>query len=245
MMKGSKSEQEYQRKLKESLADEYIYDPETGTKLTLEEAESGHWIPHNNEFVTISESEIEKLPSKEERDAERTINYLKESKEYKKIKFTDYDLKLLEETKILSKYDDWSYSNSFQLEYGNGFILIPTVLYLDKEVEYFDNTYNESQIMFSVRLKNELGHYYLREKTSSEHFFDMIKNDDDLKLKNYESFTFKKSKNVIQIMKILEAFKETKGLEIEIKNNNLFFKSTKFINKDELLKLEIIAKNVC
>ncbi|TXE15357.1 hypothetical protein ES692_17015 [Psychroserpens burtonensis] len=34
-------QKEYDRKLKESLADEYIIDPETGTKLTLEQAESG------------------------------------------------------------------------------------------------------------------------------------------------------------------------------------------------------------
>ncbi len=40
---------EYERKLKESLKDEFIYDPETGAKITLAEAESGHWIAHDNE----------------------------------------------------------------------------------------------------------------------------------------------------------------------------------------------------
>ena len=36
-------EKEYNKKLKESLEDDYIIDPETGTKITLEEAESGIW----------------------------------------------------------------------------------------------------------------------------------------------------------------------------------------------------------
>ena len=53
-------------------------DPETGAKLTLEQAESGHWINHDNEYKTTPESEIEKLYSEEAKNAERAINYLKE-----------------------------------------------------------------------------------------------------------------------------------------------------------------------
>ena len=45
------------------MEDEYIIDPETGAKLTLEEAESGHWIAHENEFRTIPDSELNNLPT--------------------------------------------------------------------------------------------------------------------------------------------------------------------------------------
>ncbi|QYA26684.1 hypothetical protein G3I01_14655 [Gramella sp. MT6] len=67
MLKGTKAEREYEKRINESLADEYIIDPETGAKLTLEEAESGHWINHDNEYITIPEKEIENYILKNKR----------------------------------------------------------------------------------------------------------------------------------------------------------------------------------
>lgn len=243
--KGSKADQEYERKLKESLADEYIIDPETGAKITLEQAESGHWLAHDNEFKTMSESDIEKLYTKEQKDAERGVNYLKEKIEYRKQKLSEQELQILEKTKILSKYDDWSYSDCFRFEFADGFAFLPAVKILDNEPGYFDTSYHESQVMFWLKLDFDLGHYYLREKSSVEKIFDLIKSDDDLKLKNYESFTFKESSNFIKIIKILKEFEGSKGLEIEFMDNNLFVKNKKLANLEDIKRIESVIKNVC
>ena len=245
MFRGTKAEREYERKINESLADEYIIDPETGAKLTLEEAESGHWISHNNEFNTLPENEIEKLHTEEQKDAERAINYLRKSKDYKRYKFSESQIKFLESTRLLSKYDDWGYSNCFQIEYCNGFIFMPDVVLIDKVPGYFETTYNESQIMVWIKLKSNLGHYYLREKTGTEKFLDIFKNDDDLKLKGFESFTIKKSENIFKVNQTLEKLRKVNGIEIEIFDKNLFIKTMKFINVEELLLIEKLIKKLC
>jgi hypothetical protein len=245
LTKGSKIDQEYDRKLKESLADEFIIDPETGAKLTLEQAESGHWIAHDNEFNTLPESDIEKLFTEEQKNAERGINYLKEKSDYRKQKLTENEIQILEKTKTLSKYDDWSYSDCFRLEYANGFVFLPAVKIIDKEPRYFDNSYHESQVMFWLKLNIDLGHYYLRGKSKVEKFFDLIKNDDDLKLKNYESFTFRKSTNLINIKRILKSFEGYEGLEIELMDSNLFVKSQKLANLEDIKRIEGLIKKVC
>ena len=238
----SKSEKEYDKKIKESLEDEYIIDPETGAKLTLEEAESGHWVEHDNEFHTTPEPDIEKLHTAEQQEAEKAINYLKEKPEYRKKKLTPDQVDFIEQIKTLSKYDDWSYSNPFKIEYCNGFVFLPAVRLNGHS--YYDNDYHESQIMFWIKLEIDLGHYYLREKSKTEKIFDLIRNDDDLKLNNYESFTFRKTDNLIVLINILKNFEGEKGLEIEFLDNNLFIKNTKLINTADILQIEKIVKNV-
>lgn len=244
MFKGTQAEREYARKINESLADEYIIDPETGARLTLEQAESGHWIHHDNEYSTLPEKEIEKLYTEEQKDAERAINHLRRSKDYKRYRFSKLELELLENTRILSKYDDWNYSNSFKIEYCDGYIFMPSVVLIDKVPGYFETTYNESQIMAWIKLQDNLGHYYLREKTTTEEFFDLFKKDDDLKLKGYESFTIKRAENIIKIKQILGKLETIKGLEIEVFKNNIFLKNMKFINVEDLLLIEKLVRNL-
>ncbi|MDF4202094.1 hypothetical protein PXD56_03975 [Maribacter sp. SA7] len=236
----TKSEKEYEKKLEESLADEYIIDPETGAKLTLEEAESGHWIAHNNEYRTIPESEINKIPTEQEKIAELGVNYLRKSKFFRRIELTEKELQLFAKSKILSKYDDWTYSNSFSFE--NGLLILPA-----PEIHgqtYYEDDYVESQIMCLLKTQNTEGHYYLREKSNAEKFFDKFRNDDELSLNNYECFTFKKSSDIILLNRLLESFKNQVGLEIEIINDNLFIKTTKLVNESDVKRIEKIIKNV-
>jgi len=236
LIKSDKEGNEYDQKLKERLKDEYIIDPETGAKLTLEQAESGHWIAHDNEFRTIPETEIENLYSDEQKNAERAINYLKESRQYRKQRPTPVEVEYLEKTNILNKYDDWSYSDSFRMEYCSGFSFVPKVS---------TNNYTERQIMFWIKLKTDFGHYYLREKSNTEKFFDLIRNDDELKLTGYESFTIKKTDNLILIINLLKNFEKQKGFEIEFFDSNLFIKNTKIINISDIKRIEKIIKNIC
>ncbi len=241
----TKEEKEYERKLKESLEDEFIIDPETGAKLTLEQAESGHWIEHNNELLTVPEEQIEKLYTEEQKEVERAINYLKSEPNYVKENFTEQDIDLLENTKILSKYDNWTYSDVFKIEYCDGYVFLPYVKIIGNQHSYFEDDYQESQVMFWIKLDNDFGHYYLREKSSAEKILDLIKNDDDLKLKGYESFTFKKSSDILNLLRVLKSFEGQEKLEIEFYKNNVFIKNEKFINYKDINRIEKIIKNIC
>jgi len=236
----SKSESEYDKKIAESLEDEYIIDPETGAKLTLEEAESGHWISHDNEYRTTSNSEIENKLTDEEKQVEIAINYLRESKFYKKVELSQEQISKLSKTKILSKYDNWTYSSPYIFEGG---ILISPAPELYGQT-YYEDDYIESQLMFWLKMNSISGHYYLREKSAVEKIFDKLKRDDDLNLIGYESFTFKKSYDVIKINKLLEVFESQKDLEIEIDNDNLFIKTTKLISLKDILGIENVIKTL-
>ncbi|MFI0427950.1 hypothetical protein [Mariniflexile sp. HMF6888] len=230
------TEREYDKKLKESLKDEFIIDPETGVKLTLEQAESGHWIAHDNEFNTIPEDELDKLPSEEAKQAEIALNYLRGSKEYKKTKLTDEQFNILEGTKTLTNYDDWTYSDPFEFEAG--IVFLPSV-----ELN-LSGYYKESHLMFWIKINDISGHYFFREKSSSEKIFDLIRNDDEIKSDHYECFTLKKSYSIIHIKRILEIFEKEKGLEIEIDNNNLFIKTLKLISLNDIIRVEKLIKRI-
>jgi len=237
---NSAEHKEYKRKLKESLSDEFIIDPETGTKITLEEAESGHWVTHDNEFRTVPESDLEKLLTEDEKQAEIALNYLRESKDYRKTELTDEQFDFFDKSKTLNNYDDWSYSNPFSFE--NGIVILPAPEL--HGMTYYQDDYKESHLMFWKKIKNINGHYYLREKSTAEKIFDKFRNDDDLQLEDYESFTFKRSFDLIRINNILEKFKNQKGLEIEINEDNLFVKTLKLISIEDIKRIEKILKNV-
>lgn len=234
----TEQEKEYERKIKESLADEFIYDPETGAKLTLEEAESGNWITHDNLNRIKSEEELEKYYSGREKEAEEIINFIK-SNGYTFTKLTDSQIEFLEKSKILSKYDYWEYSNSFTFSNEKYVIFFPGVSYYKERQQL---GYNESQIMFWINDLNLNGHVYLRDKTSFEAIADTIRNDDEIKLTNFETFIFKKSNNMIALIKTLQLFEDEKELEIEVIEDNLLIKSVKFANRIDFLRMEKIVK---
>lgn len=238
--RASKVEKEYKKKLEKSLEDEYIIDPETGAKLTLEEAESGHWISHDNEFYTIPDSEIETLVFEEEQQVEIALNYLRGNHEYKRLELTDEQWETLNNTKMLTNYDDWSYSNPFS--FNNGVVFLPAPKLHGKT--YYQDDYVESQLMFWIKVTNTNGHYFFREKSSAEKILDLIRNDDDIKLDNYECFTIRKSRKIIPISNILEKFENVSGLEIEINNKDLFIKTLKLINLKDIKRIEEIIKKI-
>ncbi|OXA76330.1 hypothetical protein SAMN05444397_10153 [Flavobacterium aquidurense] len=236
----TQKEKEYERKLKESLADEFIYDPETGAKLTLEQAESGNWIAHNNLNRIKPKEELEQYYKGKEKEIEELANFLK-SNGYKFTKLTDSQIEFLEQTKILSKYDDWSYSCSYSFNEGKDFVFFPRVTFNNNRHE---NGYSESQIMFWINDMSLDGHVYLREKTNFEAFTDMIRNDDLIELDHFETFVFKESTTMIPLLKTLRLLDMQKDLEIEIIEDSLLIKSLKYVNKNDYLRIEETVKGI-
>lgn len=234
----TEEEKEYEKKLKESLADEFIYDPETGTRLTLEQAESGHWIENDNYNRIKSQEEIEKRYFGKEKEVEELINEMKKSR-YEFSILSESQLDFLENSKLLSKYDNWSYSHPFSFNDGKDFVFFPNVQYAGTRHE---SPYQESQILFWIKDDKLSGHFYLREKSTIENLSDIFKSDDVIKIKNYETFAFKKSQNQIYVTKMLSIFEKERGLEIEIIDNNLLIKTLRLVNHEDFNRIEKIMK---
>lgn len=241
MLKTTKADKEYEQKLKRSLEDEFIIDPETGIKITLEEAETGHWVSHDNEFRPIPESDIESQILDDHKTLARALNYLITRKEYLKSSLTEEQIDLLNKLKSLAKYDGWTYSDAFSFDKGMVIFLAPEIY----GKTYWEDDYIETQLMFWIKIENTEGHYYLREKTQTEKLLDKFRNDDCLQLDDYESFTFKKSYKLLKIQKLVENFANQKGLEIEFYKDNLIIKNRKLANTEDIIRIEEIIKNIC
>jgi hypothetical protein len=140
----TEAEKQDERKLKESLEDEFIYIPESGVKLTLEQAESGHWIENHNAQRIKSKGEIEQYYQGVEIEAENLSNHLK-SIGYKSHRLTDEEIDFLERTQIFSKYDDWSCGHCFLYGNSDNRILFPSVRINAKRRE---SGYSDMQLLF-------------------------------------------------------------------------------------------------
>jgi len=240
MTSKTKEEIEEEKRLKESLADEFIYDPVTGTKLTLEQAESGHWIAHNNINRIKNQDEIEQYYHGNEKKIEELKNYIIETG-YSYKKLTNSQLDLLGKTQTLSKYNNWTYSDFFSNESETCFVLFPSV---ETKGGRHLTKYQELQMLFWIKDTQLSGHFYLREKSSFETLADKFRSDDDIKLDNYESFTIKKSNSILHVIRLLNYFKDEKKLEFEIYNDNLIIKTQELPNMQDYLRIEKIIKTI-
>ncbi len=109
---------------------------------------------------------------------------------------------------------------------------------------YYDEDYKESHLMFWKKITDIKGHYYLREKSTTEKIFDRFRKDDDLTLTDYESFTFEKGYDVLKINKLLKLFENQEGLEIEINHDHLFVKTMKLASRKDIIRIENILINI-
>jgi len=237
----TEEEKEYERIRKESQKDDFIYNPETGTKITLEDAESGHWITHDNLNRIKGEKEIERNYSGKEKQIEKLVNHVKVSG-YVFRRLKDSELSFLEKTTILGKYDDWSYSGSFSNDSDKICVFFPTVLL--KSHDECQSNYIEPQILFWLKKEELSGHFYLREKSIFDSFVNLFKND-EIKLDDYKVYVFKKSENMISLIRSLNVLSMEKELEIEIVEGNLLVKTLRSPSMEDFVRIERIIKTVC
>lgn len=239
--KDTKSDKEMHRKLRESLEDEFIYDPETGAKITLEQAVSGNWLPADEETRKRNEEEQGKYDTESEAKVREIVNRLK-SQGYLSKDLTDGQINTLDATNILSKYDEWSYSHFFVNIDNGGGIFFPDVRI--KGSVKGGLSFTGMQLMFWIKIEDHRGHYYFREKTSAEKIMDIIRNDDLIKLDNYETFVAKKGNMIVSTIRLMEKFDNEKGLEIEINASDLFIKTLQFPNIEDLERVEKIISTI-
>ncbi len=223
-----KNEKSEVQKLEEQIEDEYLYDPSSGAKITLEQAESGKWP-----VDTISKEEfndyLNKCDSVEEKEEKSAINYLTKEKSYDEITLSEGIINLLNDSAILSKNKNWKYSDAYLFNNKSTFILISV------------DSYMSTELLMIININNIDGHYYLREKSVVEKVFDAFRNDDELSLDNYESFTFRKAKSIESVNKVLLQLKGQQQLEIELDNDILLLKTIKHINIGDIKRFENIS----
>jgi hypothetical protein len=225
----TKLEKEEKERLQKSLEDDRIFDPETGVYISLEEAESGVWSTDDREKHYVSELQL----SKEGDDIKDVLDYLNTQQTYKALgQLPDVEYDIVEGSKILSKYDDWSYSDAFLFKNG--------IVFLVRSEE----SYYSSQLMCLLGIESLKGHYYLREKDTAEKVLDFFRKDDDLSLENYESFTIKRSENIDAINSFLKIFEGETGLELEINDTFLFIKTLGFAKMEDLKRIEKIIQKM-
>ncbi len=229
-MKNEKTEEE---KIQEKIDDELLFDPYTGSQITLEEAESGNWAIEENKRQKNLKKYLNKFSTIEEKEQVLAIQYLNKEECYEIEELSEEQIASLQDFTIFSKDNSWTYSDSYLYNKKHHFVLVN-----------FHSSLS-SQIVAVIQIDDIKGHYYLREKSSIEKIFDSIRNDDELFLENYESFTIEESKSKLIINKILDSLKGQKELEIEIFKDKLLLKTLKHINITDLKRLEEIVNYVC
>ncbi|WP_299278084.1 hypothetical protein [uncultured Psychroserpens sp.] len=221
-----KSGDKDQEQMRRSLEEEYIFHPETNAKISLEQAESGEWDVNGNEFWERSEEDIRKFAFEDQKIMERALNYLRSSKWFLKAEpLNDESIETLYQTKILNQTENWIYSDIFYFD--SGYVFAPHLK-------------GECKLVMWLRIDAINGHYYFREKTKTEAFFDKIRNDDDISLINYECYTFKRSNQITRVKDLMSKLSGINHLEIEIMDNNLFIKTDRLINKEDVITFEKI-----
>ena len=98
--------------------------------------------------------------------------------------------------------------------------------------------------MLLLKIESIDWHYTFREKTGTEKFFDSIRNDDEIKLKDYECFTVSKTLNPIRTINLVNKIVKLKGLEIEIHNENLFIKTLNLASLEDVKTLEVLISKL-
>lgn len=165
---------------------------------------------------------------------EKLANYLK-SNGHQSYKLKNTALNQLDATEMFKKYDTWGCANRFDLDESLS-VLFPKV-YLNAG-KYQSQSYSGHQILFWKKISEGSGHYYLREKSWTEKMADRIRNDDPLPVEGFEVFEFKPANNKIALIQWLQRFESEKEIEIEICNDNLFFKTLNKPSLTDLLRLK-------
>lgn len=218
------------KRLKKRLDDPRIYDPETDTYITLEEAESGVWDIDDSSKKRTSK-EIEETFHEQEiivqdicRELERE-GFVKAKNPLSEEQFTTF-----EKLKLLDQLDEnWGYSNFYERDTLTAIIL---------------NIHHTSEFAVSMLVKDVSGHYVFKEKTVSDRILDTIRPDDDIKVENYECYTIQKTKTTRAVENIMFEINKHKHIEVEVLPGQLFIKTTRPVQSTDLFMLLNLTRKI-
>ena len=216
-------------KQKAWINDDLIYDPETGAKITLEQAQSGVWDLPSEEEKAKHEKEQKVFLNEQGIEAGRLFELLKE-KGFKAKKLNDEQIEFLEQSSLLTQYDDWGYTECF--------INNDEVVVFSPYVKLKKLHYEESQLMVWAKVNHASGHYYMEPQNIANKLLGSLLNKEEIKVENYSVYTIKKGFDVANAKKILEKFSNEKGLQVELNNNNMLIKTFVTPNRKDFERIE-------
>jgi hypothetical protein len=212
----TKKEIEYDEKLKKSLKDEFIIDPETGKKLTLKEAETGIW---NIDKKNSQKSEIENIPFEKDKQIEIILQYFKENENYKNEELNFEQIVLLKKSNTLGKYKNCSFNYSFSFENGFAIIVVPIIR---NPIHFAPSSgrFLDEQLLFWFDIGKEGCDFYYNGSNISV---------------NIEN-----CRNKEQIENLVSEIQKLDKVTIEIYSGKLYIKTSKLATLDDVINFEKI-----
>lgn len=216
--------------MKNRLADPRIYDPETNTYITLEEAESGIWDV-NDASKKMSETEMKEQFLEVELIAEAICKELiREGFVVAKSPLSEEQFKVFERLQLLDQIDEnWGYRDYFEDSNMAGVIL---------------NIHNTFEFAISIPVHHSSGHYIFKEKTTTDRILDKIRPDDDIEIEHYECFIIQKSKTTRAIENMMDIVNKIEHVEVEVLPHQFFIKTTGSAKLSDVFILLQVARDI-
>lgn len=176
---STKIDRENRKKLEEQLDDEYIYDPETGLKMTLEEAEQGAVFESNGVGKIKSEAEIDRIEDENIREMHRIRNYFLKSE----LTNVDSDEFELMRAKIASLQFANNYS-SIETDFitritENTYIALTSVAYVIAG-KRGSNAYDDNQIFGIIESDKTIGTAYIIPNSIRTHIENVVTPEEEI-----------------------------------------------------------------
>jgi hypothetical protein len=241
---SKKEEEEIDKSFSGRLDDEFFYDKDTGTKITLEEIAENGFIQSVDQINRIkTDEEIKQFFSEEEWEEEYLLNDMKR-RGFTYLDFLESELEELQGTALLGQYENWTYTRPFEL--GE---LKLRVCFLDVQNYYLagkgSGTFNFKQLLFWVKILALNGHYLLVEKSFNDKILSLIEGEEYEERDNFFLKTLRASKYTVRNIDFIDNFNEIAGIEIEIWDENMFIKTKKMFSYQEFeLVLSAIQKSL-
>lgn len=217
VMKGEKTEVEFE--------DDLLYDPETNSKITLEQAESGIWLVKDEGHDRIvPESEIEANYPEYRKEWRRIQNLLIENG-YMSQDFTHEGEAKLRQLVILRNYSERHFGMPYVGPEGTA------IFELDVRETIGRQKTNNQMLMANKQLEDDFGHYVFTPKTVADRLYDFVEDDDFVFIEGYETHQVSATENVLKLNRLLKIFGTTEAVfEIEIDKDEIFLKHSRLPN---------------
>lgn len=193
-----------------------------------------------SEDKTQPESNDKEYVLEDKLEAKELVDHLLET-DYKETDFTDLEIDILENTKILCNYDDWAYKDVYSLKDSKLLVFFPKVV-IPQDIRI--THYTQYRLMLWKKIDNYAGRYFFWDKNSGKNFYDRIRTNDDIKLNNYNSLTLQQGGDCDVIKNIMDKFDNEPNLEIEIEDDDLFIKVSQSPNLEDFLRIEKILNSL-
>lgn len=239
---SSKMDRENRKKLEEQLEDEYIYDPETGLKMTLEEAEQGAVFESNGVSIIKSDAEIDSIEDENIRELHRIRNFFLKS-ELTKVDSDDFELI---RAKIASLQFSSNYS-SIETDFitqisENSYIALTSVAYVIAG-KRGSNTYSDNQIFGIIESDKTIGTAYIIPNSIRVHLENVVTPEEEI-IENSLTIRPLGDLNIELAKKLCQHLGELDGdFEVLVHQKSIYIKINRNARLDDLMTLMKMMKN--